>query len=445
VLFTDGFDSYASTATCNNVNDSCDAPPHIGNATVLPSYWVPASSGTCETRGGCTTWDDNIFMGPNSVFAVVREEAVSAPNSLKLGASDYYADKTSAAVWLSPSLFPSGRGVSFTFQVWLSNGTDNPPCHCNPFGQGPNNAFVIQAPIGKIRYEGQGIFPNGTNVVGGWEIQNDTAGDLTAIGVYHLTTEKWHKITVSFDWTSDRWNSLVIDGKQPFPIVKGYPTFEPLVSTGGYVDFALFIDPFADNQSIASAPSYGFQPFYAYLDNVNVSVESATMTTTSVTTSTTETGSTTSTSSMGTTTSTHATFTATTTLPNTVTVTSTILTTDTTTSTGLAAATTTTFTTTASTATISSTTTIQTGSTTVLTGVSTLATSTANTTSVTTSLATTTVSGTVFISQTDIYNVTLTSIIQALYQYANEMLKLLGLQPVNRPLIRVITRVIKPP
>ena len=274
VVFSDNFGSYQATATCNSVNDGCDAPPHVGDKVNLPAYWVPASSNTCTTRGGCTQWDGNAHMGPNSVFAVVDGEisappGSSSPNVMKLGASDWYADKTSMAVWLSLSDFPPGQLVSFTFSVWLSTGIDNAPCHCNPYGSGPNNALTIQLPIGKMRYEGQV-----ENDSGLWEIQgapSTTGGAFTDLCCYHLTTQTWHTLTFTFDWTNNVWNAFVVDGQQPFASVHGYPTFDSTAQMG-YYDFAVFIDPFADYQSITSAPSHGFQPFYAYVDDVQVSL-----------------------------------------------------------------------------------------------------------------------------------------------------------------------------
>ncbi len=271
VVFSDDFESYASTATCNSVNDNCFAPPHIGNKMNLPSYWVPASSDTCVTRGGCTKWDGNGHMGPNSVFAVVTEQAASGSKSIKLGASDWYADKTSMAVWLSLNNFPSGQLVSLSFKVWLSLGIDNPACHCNKYGSGPNNALTIQTPVGKIRYFGQIGSTSGL-----WEVQNSpisTGGLFANIGSYHLTTQTWHTITLTFDWTNSHWDSLVIDGQQPFANVNGYPTYDsPEKLNVNYDDFAIFIVPYADYQSITSASTYGFQPYYAYVDDFEVSL-----------------------------------------------------------------------------------------------------------------------------------------------------------------------------
>jgi flagellar basal body L-ring protein FlgH len=63
-------------------------------------------------------------------------------------------------------------------------------------------------------------------------------------------------------------------------------------------------------------------------------------------------------------------------------------------------------------------------------------------TSSTATFSRTTVSGTVTVSQTDTFTVFLTTIIRALFKFANEVLKLLGTRTVATPKGQKIIRVI---
>jgi flagellar basal body L-ring protein FlgH len=60
----------------------------------------------------------------------------------------------------------------------------------------------------------------------------------------------------------------------------------------------------------------------------------------------------------------------------------------------------------------------------------------------TTSFSTTTVAGTVTVSQSDTFTVFLTTIIQTLLKFANEVLKLLGTRSVVTPRGQKVIRVI---
>ena len=79
----------------------------------------------------------------------------------------------------------------------------------------------------------------------------------------------------------------------------------------------------------------------------------------------------------------------------------------------------------------------------MLTATTTIGTATTTSTSSATSFSTTTVAGTVTVSQKDTFTVFLTTIIQRLLKFANEVLKLLGARPVVTPKGEKVIRVIK--
>jgi flagellar basal body L-ring protein FlgH len=72
----------------------------------------------------------------------------------------------------------------------------------------------------------------------------------------------------------------------------------------------------------------------------------------------------------------------------------------------------------------------------------TVGTASATSTRSTTAFSTTTVAGTVTVSQTDTFTLFVTTIIQTLLKFANEVLKLLGTRPVVTPKGEKVIRVI---
>ncbi len=270
-LFFDNFESYNATAICRSPADNCDPPPHFNPAmNAFPEYWIPASSGTCTKRtdlGGCVMWDGNHNMGPNSVWAVVTEQNAS-PNgnkSVKLGASDYAYDKTSMAFHLSPDLFPlNGPGLlTMGFKIWFGDGIN-----------ADNNNLVIQMPGTKMRYLGRGA---GTGSPGLWQYQSSPQATLAFadLGHYQLTTGTWHTISETLDLESDTYQSLTIDGQGPFSNLSGLRAYVHLATSDvkTYYDFAIFIVPNSDRQSITVA---GLDGLYAYVDDVEVDTTAAT-------------------------------------------------------------------------------------------------------------------------------------------------------------------------
>ncbi len=103
---------------------------------------------------------------------------------------------------------------------------------------------------------------------------------------------------------------------------------------------------------------------------------------------------------------------------------------------------TTTYTSILSTSTSTTRTTSSAGETTTQTGVTTTATTSSTSTSTVSALSTTTGGGTYTISEVDTVKVLLTNIIQELHQLADEVLQVLGLQPVATPLGQQVNQVI---
>jgi len=125
-LFSEDFESYQATTSCNSTGDKCVAPPHINAGfNEWPDYWEAASSApdsySCVAKGGCVTWGD-IDMRPNTVFAVVTEQTAleRRVSSLVLRISD----KTSVSVHMPIESVPQSSLLRWTFKVWLSRSID---------------------------------------------------------------------------------------------------------------------------------------------------------------------------------------------------------------------------------------------------------------------------------------------------------------------------------
>ena len=196
-------------------------------------------------------------MGPNSIAAIVTEQAQSGTKSLKLGASDWAYDKTAANELVSKSSFPANSQARFLSHIWISDAANY-------------NSNFVEFFVGgeELRYQSNK-----------WLYESSvTPFVFSLLGSYPLTADSWHTVNATVDLSSNTWVSLAIDGTTPFN-VKGLPAPALARNTGGYqFDFGVF--PAKTNQSIyacnkksslctgrQSTPTVGF---YAYLDNVEI-------------------------------------------------------------------------------------------------------------------------------------------------------------------------------
>ena len=458
VLFSDNFDGYPSTLTCSGPNLDCSALPNFGSGVapyVFPHYWVISSSHNClkatsdPADTGCVTWGLNDHMGPNSIAAVVQQgiEGALPPNGgsemAMLGASDLYADKTAMEVWLDPTEVNVGQPITFSVEIWLSAGIDNP---------GADNVLNFLSSFGQLRYYG-----NLAGTAGVWQITANEV-DWSDVGTFHLATQTWHSI--SYTVSGGHYVNLIVDGEQIFNLSQ-YPTSgEGGQICGPYTLLSVFVVPYTDWQSEASAVSHGFPAgFYAYVDNVQVTLNAGSetsSTTISTTDSTINTsindtvsgtveGTTSSTSTSSTCSGPFATSTQSTTLSTTTgsqSVTGTMSTTSTVTG-PTAGTSTASFTSILSTITTTNVTVSTVGETTTQTGVITVDTSTSNSTTLSaTTYETATVSGTTAITETDTFNVLLTTIFEELRQFLDTFMQLIEYQPVVTPVGQQVNQVV---
>jgi len=189
-------------------------------------------------------------MSPNSIFAVVTEEAYSGHKSMKLGAGDWAYDKTEMSLDYPDKLLPTSGAIYWTTHIWISQGIEN----------SHGNVIDWLLPLGQIRVHA------GT----GWEISIALQGPTLAfgsLGNYSLTPQVWHSVTIGMDIPNNRWAGMWIDGSQPFISADGAQgyDYDPTGSLG-YRVFSIFVVPGIDYQSInALGQTDGF---YIYVDDV---------------------------------------------------------------------------------------------------------------------------------------------------------------------------------
>ncbi len=277
-IFKDDFETYAASSVpvageCINSNYLGGGNSGLTAATMTgcnaPLGWVISSSGACTgatypqsgsppTGGDCVLWGGNGQMGPNSIAAVVTEQAQSGTKSLKVGASDWAFDKTSPEQDLAQSslLTVPNAQARLVAHVWLSDAINN-----------NNNVLQFWLSSAPLRYSG-----------GTWFYLPAGGTSFTSLGPYSLKTDSWHTINATVDLSKSTWVSLVIDGVSPFSI-NGLSAPTTTTRTGTY-NFAMGLIPGKTNQSIfscvrapslcgetSSSPTLGL---YAYLDNFEI-------------------------------------------------------------------------------------------------------------------------------------------------------------------------------
>ncbi len=279
VLFSDDFESYSVGAMNSASNPcvappdgtpTCQSPPHINTGySQFPEYWIAASGDTCESHGGCVTWQNNNNMGPNSVFSVVTEQVTSGVKSLKLGASDQAVDKTDAAIHYDGTAIPTSGLLVWQANVWLSEGTKS-----------LGNNFEFGGAFGRVLYKkyygdswfyAQTFFP---------KLVLQPLSDHFAV-----TTSQWHTWALAVNLFTQTYGGFYVDGVNALPSLQGIPLANTSPQVGGvnkasYYSFAMWVTPAALNgQSISSLGSTN--GFYAYIDDVSLSATSSLETITS--------------------------------------------------------------------------------------------------------------------------------------------------------------------
>ncbi len=263
-------------STSTAVKNFCTPPPLTGKSGVTTYAWGAESNHICTTRGGCVKTNNNAKMGPNSIFAVVTEQAHTGNKSLKLGASDWKLDEVQAFMRLPMSSYPAnntvGQSITFTFSILMSTGVENLKANRFNFGLSSGNGETFL-------YTGHGGGCLGNNYC--WLYwptpQTKKAVPMCGSGAsnFRLIPQTWHTIVVTVNLgTQVVYGNFTIDGVTPPSLIciLGQPAFiEPQPNRNFYIN-NFYVQYLSDNQSEYYLGATN--GWYVYLDDVSVTIGS---------------------------------------------------------------------------------------------------------------------------------------------------------------------------